>query len=199
MEFIKTIDELEKIYGPPSIASIKKVSNRITPTYRKWIEASSLCTLATVGPNGVDASPRGDDTNVVRELNDKNLLIPDWGGNNRIDSLRNIVRDTRVALMLIIGGSNIVIRINGMAKITQDKNLIESFEKNKIKPRSIIIIEINEIYFQCAKALNRSEIWKSDSWPELSILPTPGQILDEMTNSEIDGGKYDHSLAEKSK
>ncbi|MDA8760285.1 pyridoxamine 5'-phosphate oxidase family protein [Amylibacter sp.] len=198
MEFIKTIDELEKIYGPPSIASIKKVSNRITPTYRKWIEASSLCTLATVGPNGVDASPRGDDTNVVLELNDKNLLIPDWRGNNRIDSLKNIVRDPRAALMLIIGGSNIVIRINGMAQVTLDKELIELFEKNKNKPRSIIIFEIEEIYFQCAKALNRSKIWKNDSWPELADLPTAGQILEEMTDSEVDGGKYGHSWPKKS-
>ena len=131
MKFIKSIDELEKIYGLPSVASLRKVSDHITPTYRKWIQASSLCTLATVGPNGVDASPRGDNSNVVRELNEKNLLIPDWRGNNRIDSLRNIVNDPRASLMLIVGGANIVIRINGTAKITLDEELIESFEKNK--------------------------------------------------------------------
>ncbi|MDB9992020.1 pyridoxamine 5'-phosphate oxidase family protein [Amylibacter sp.] len=150
-----------------------------------------------MGPNGVDASPRGDDTNVVLELNNKNLLIPDWRGNNRIDSLKNIVRDPRAALMLIIGGSNIVIRINGMAQVTLDKELIELFEK-KNKPRSIIIFEIEEIYFQCAKALNRSKIWKNDSWPELADLPTAGQILEEMTDSEVDGGKYGHSWRKKS-
>ena len=93
MKFIKSISELEKIYGSPSVTSLRKVSDHITPTYRKWIQASSLCTLATVGPNGVDASPRGDNSNVVRELNEKNLLIPDWRGNNRIDSLMNIVND----------------------------------------------------------------------------------------------------------
>ena len=129
MKFIKSINELEKIYGSPSVASLRKVSDHITPTYRKWIQASSLCTLATVGPNGVDASPRGDNSNVVRELNEKNLLIPDWRGNNRIDSLRNIVNDPRASLMLIVGGANIVIRINGTAKITLDEELIESFEK----------------------------------------------------------------------
>lgn len=198
MEFIKTIDELEDIYGSPSIASIRKVSSRITPTYRKWIKASSLCTLATVGPNGVDASPRGDNSCVVRELNDKNIIIPDWKGNNRIDSLKNIVRDPRAALMLIIGGSNIVIRINGSAKVTLDKKLIDLFDKNKNKPRSIILFEIQEIYFQCAKALSRSEIWKKESWPELGDLPTAGQILQEMTNSEVDGRKYDHSWPEGS-
>jgi len=157
-----------------------------------------LCTLATVGPNGVDASPRGDNSNVVRELNEKNLLIPDWRGNNRIDSLRNIVCDPRASLMLIVGGANIVIRINGTAKITLDKKLIDTFEKNKNKPRSIILFEIQEIYFQCAKAFSRSEIWKNDSWPELENLPTAGQILEEMTNAEVDGSKYDHSWPKSS-
>ncbi|MDA9278835.1 pyridoxamine 5'-phosphate oxidase family protein [Amylibacter sp.] len=198
MKFIKSINELEKIYGSPSDASLRKVSDHITPTYRKWIQASSLCTLATVGPNGVDASPRGDNSNVVRELNEKNLLIPDWRGNNRIDSLRNIVSDPRASLMLIVGGANIVIRINGIAKITLDEELIESFEKNTNKPRSIILFEIQEIYFQCAKAFSRSEIWKNDSWPELVDLPTAGQILEEMTNSEVDGSKYDHSWPKSS-
>ena len=198
MKFIKSIDELEKIYGLPSVASLRKVSDHITPIYRKWIQASSLCTLATVGPNGVDASPRGDNSNVVRELNEKNLLIPDWRGNNRIDSLRNIVNDPRASLMLIVGGANIVIRINGTAKITLDEELIESFEKNKNIPRSIILFEIQEIYFQCAKAFSRSEIWKNDSWPELVNLPTAGQILEEMTNSEVDGSKYDHSWPKRS-
>ena len=198
MKFIKSISELEKIYGSPSVASLRKVSDRITPTYRKWIQASSLCTLATVGPNGVDASPRGDNSNVVRELNEKNLLIPDWRGNNRIDSLRNIVCDPRASLMLIVGGANIVIRINGTAKITLDKKLIDTFEKNKNKPRSIILFEIQEIYFQCAKAFSRSEIWKNDSWPELENLPTAGQILEEMTNAEVDGSKYDHSWPKSS-
>jgi PPOX class probable FMN-dependent enzyme len=194
MKFIKSINELEKIYGSPSVASLRKVSDHITPTYRKWIQASSLCTLATVGPNGVDASPRGDNSNVVRELNEKNLLIPDWRGNNRIDSLS----DPRASLMLIVGGANIVIRINGIAKITLDEELIESFEKNTNKPRSIILFEIQEIYFQCAKAFSRSEIWKNDSWPELVDLPTAGQILEEMTNSEVDGSKYDHSWPKSS-
>jgi len=198
MKFIKSISELEKIYGSPSVTSLRKVSDHITPTYRKWIQASSLCTLATVGPNGVDASPRGDNSNVVRELNEKNLLIPDWRGNNRIDSLRNIVCDPRASLMLIVGGANIVIRINGTAKITLDKKLIDTFEKNKNRPRSIILFEIQEIYFQCAKAFSRSEIWKNDSWPELENLPTAGQILEEMTNAEVDGSKYDHSWPKSS-
>jgi PPOX class probable FMN-dependent enzyme len=198
MKFIKSISELEKIYGSPSVTSLRKVSDHITPTYRKWIQASSLCTLATVGPNGVDASPRGDNSNVVRELNKKNLLIPDWRGNNRIDSLRNIVCDPRASLMLIVGGANIVIRINGTAKITLDKKLIDTFEKNKNRPRSIILFEIQEIYFQCAKAFSRSEIWKNDSWPELENLPTAGQILEEMTNAEVDGSKYDHSWPKSS-
>lgn len=199
MQIVTSIDELETIYGTPGAASLRKVADRITPQYRKWIEASSLCALATAGPEGLDASPRGDIGNVLYELDEKTVLIPDWRGNNRMDSLRNIVRDGRVAVMLMTAGSNNVTRINGRAVVSLDADLINRFDDRGTKPRSVIVIHIDEIYFQCARAVKRADIWNSETWPDLKGLPTAGQILEEMSNHEIDGSKYDHEWPNRAK
>jgi PPOX class probable FMN-dependent enzyme len=199
MRAVTSIDELEEIYGTPSPASVRKVADHITPLYRKWIDASAVCTLATVGPEGVDASPRGDIGKVVFELDEKTLLMPDWRGNNRMDSLRNIVRDPRVALMLMTGGSNMITRVNGRAEVSLEPALIERFDDRGAKPRSVIVIHIEEIYFQCARALKRAEIWDAKTWPDQSSLPTAGQIIQEMSNQEIDGRKYDHEWPNRAK
>ena len=155
--------------------------------------------MATVGPEGVDASPRGDIGKVVYELDEKTLLMPDWRGNNRMDSLRNIVRDPRVAIMLMTAGSDIVTRINAHAEISLEQKLIDKFEERGAKPRSVIVFDIQEIYFQCSRALKRAELWNADTWPNLASLPTAGQILEEMSNQEIDGNKYDAELPERVK
>jgi len=199
MSVVTSIEQLEEIYGKPGAASLRKVADRITPMYRKWIEASSVCCLATVGPDGVDASPRGDIGKVVYELDDKTLLMPDWRGNNRMDSLRNIVVDPRVSLMLMTGGSNTVTRIIGTAQVSLDADLIDRFDDRGAKPRSVIVIRISEIYFQCARALKRADIWNPETWPDQSDLPTVGQILEDLTNQEIDGAKYDHQWPERAK
>ena len=199
MQVVSSVEELEQIYGTPGAASLRKVADRITPQYRKLIEASPLCALATVGPEGVDASPRGDIKNVLYELDDKTVLMPDWRGNNRMDSLRNIVRDGRVAVMLMTAGSNMVTRINGCAQVSVDADLIDRFEERGARPRSVIVIHITEIYFQCARAVKRADIWNADSWPNLNNLPTAGQILEEMSNQEIDGSEYDHEWPRRAK
>jgi PPOX class probable FMN-dependent enzyme len=123
MEYIKTLEDLEARYGQPGAPSLRKVVRQMTPLYRKWIMASRLCMLTTVGPEGTDGSPRGDDGPVVLELDPGTLALPDWRGNNRLDSLRNIVRDARVSLMFLVPGSNNVIRLNGTAQITADAEL----------------------------------------------------------------------------
>jgi len=199
MSIVTSIEQLESIYGKPGVASVRKVADRITPMYRKWIDASCVCALATVGPDGVDASPRGDIGKVLYELDDKTLLMPDWRGNNRMDSLRNIVVDPRVSLMLMTGGSNTVTRIIGTAQVSLDAGLIDRFDDRGTKPRSVIVINIAEIYFQCARALKRADIWNAETWPDQSTLPTAGQILEEMTNQEIDGSKYDHEWPNRAK
>lgn len=189
MQFIETIVQLEEVYDIPSEAAIIKVCNRLTPGYRSWIEQSKLCILSTIGPEGTDASPRGDDEPVIRILDNETLAMPDWRGNNRIDSLRNIVRDERVSLMFFIGGSNNVIRVNGHARVTTDPELVEKLSRGDIAPRSVIVIKIDEIYSQCARALIRSNHWIDRA--DISKLPTIGELMKEITNGDFDADTYD--------
>ncbi len=189
MEFIKDITALEALYGTPGAASIRKVARQLTPLYRKWIMASRLCVLSTVGPEGVDGSPRGDEGPVALELDPGTMALPDWRGNNRLDSLRNIVRDPRVSLMFIVPGSNNVVRVIGSARLTADETLRARFEKNGKRPATVIVIEISEIYTQCARALMRAQTWSGRD--ESDELPTVGEILSEMTSGEEGGAQYD--------
>jgi len=189
MQIIKTVEELESHYGIPGAVAMRKVAPQMTPLYRKWIMASRLCMVSTVGPEGTDGSPRGDDGPVVTELDPKTLAMPDWHGNNRIDTLRNIVRDPRISLMFMVPGSNNVVRVNGTALVTADDALRARFEFKGKHPRSVIVIEINEIYTQCARALMRARTWSSGD--ESGSLPTIGEILAEQTQGEEGGRAYD--------
>lgn len=195
MEFIGSIAALEAHYGAPGQAALVKVARRMTPAYRAWIGRSRLCILSTVGPEGTDASPRGDDGPVVRELDPGTLALPDWRGNERIDSLRNIVRDPRVSLMFLVAGSDNVIRVNGRARVTADAGLRESFSRGGKAPRTVIVIEIGEIYSQCARALLRARIWKDGD--QSAGLPTVGDMLAEMSEGAIDGKAYDAEWPER--
>ncbi len=196
MKAIGTLEELEQIYGEPIAASLKKVCAVLTPNYRKWVEASRFLVLSTVGPEGTDASPRGDDGSVVRIMDEKTLLLPDWRGNNRIDSLRNIVRDKRVSLMFMVPGSNNVVRVNGTAIITADDMLLKQFEKNGKHPRTVVVVTLEEIYFQCAKALMRSKLWGVGD--ESADLPTAGDFVKEQ-QADFDAKSYDSGYEEYAK
>lgn len=189
MQFIDDIAALEALYGTPGAAATRKVARQMTPLYRKWIMASKLCVLSTVGPEGTDASPRGDDGPAVLELDPGTLAMPDWRGNNRLDSLRNIVRDPRVSLMFIVPGSNNVVRLNGRARLTADEELRQRFEQQGKHPATVIVIEIAEIYTQCARALMRAGTWTEGD--QSADLPTVGQILAEVSNGEEGGERYD--------
>lgn len=190
MEYISDIDELERLYGTPGAPALRKVSDRLTPLYRKWIMTSRLCVLTTVGPEGTDGSPRGDDGPVVEELDPGTLLMPDWRGNNRLDSLRNVVADGRVSLMFMVSGSTTVVRVNGRARLSADEDLRARFEKKGSQPATVIVIEIAEIYTQCARALMRAGLWSRD---DSAGLPSAGQILAEMTEGEEGGDAYDRA------
>ncbi|WP_170333330.1 pyridoxamine 5'-phosphate oxidase family protein [Ruegeria arenilitoris] len=189
MEFIEDIETLEGLYGTPAAPSLRKVAHSLTPLYRKWIMASRLCILSTVGPEGTDGSPRGDDGPVVLELDPNTLALPDWRGNNRLDSLRNIVRDPRVALMFLVPGSNNVVRVNGQARLTADSALRARFEKNGKQPATVAVIEISEIYTQCARAMMRARTWSVGD--ESADLPTIGEILAEVSEGDEGGARYD--------
>ncbi len=189
MDFIASVQELERHYGTPGEASLLKVARRMTPAYRAWIGRSRLCILSTVGPEGTDASPRGDEGPVVNELDPGTLALPDLRGNERIDSLRNIVCDPRISLMFLVSGSHNVVRVNGRARVTLDAALRARFGREGKEPRSVIVIEIAEIYSQCARALLRARIWSGGD--RSAGLPTVGDILAEMSEGQIDGAAYD--------
>jgi PPOX class probable FMN-dependent enzyme len=188
VEFIEKVSDLEALYDAPGEASLVKVATKMTPLYRKWIMASRFCILSTVGPDGTDATPRGDDGPVVLELDETTLALPDWRGNNRIDNLRNIIADPRVSLMFMVPGSNNVVRVNGRAKVTVDADLLDRFARKELRPKSVTVIEIDEIYSQCARALLRSGLWTAGD--QSAELPSMGDILVEMKQG-FDGATYD--------
>ena len=194
MQFVEDIAELETLYGEPGSASLRKVAHKMTPQYRKWIMASRFCVVSTVGEDGADGSPRGDDGPVVQELDEHHLLLPDWRGNNRMDTLRNIVADGRIALMFFVPGNHNVIRVNGEGRVTPDDGLRQRFEFKGKLPRSVIVIKIHEVYSQCARALMRADLWGGADAPDI---PTAGELLAEQTAGAEGGAEYDAAWGDR--
>src|ERR1700736_4099900 len=199
MTVIATVAQLEAIYGETNEASTVKVADRITPSYRVLIEKSLFAALATSGPEGLDCSPRGDLPGFVRIHDDKTLMMPDRRGNNRFDSRRNIVRDAKVVLMFLIPGSGTTLRINGHAHVSVDPDLLASFRVDGEAPRSVIVMTVGEIYIQCARAIVRSDLWNPDKRIDPKPLPTPGQILAEMSENRVGGEEYDRAWPERAR
>ena len=200
MTTITSLAELEALYSPaPVAASTVKVAQSMTPEYRRLVEASPFVALATVGPEGIDCSPRGDQPGFVRIHDDTTLMMPDRRGNNRIDSLRNIVRDPRCAFLFLLPGSGTTFRANGRAHLSADPALLDSFAVEEKAPRTVIVLEIDELYFQCARAIVRSELWNPARHIDPKTLPTPGQMLAAMTNNQVGGRAYDEAWPERAK
>jgi PPOX class probable FMN-dependent enzyme len=193
MEWISSLDDLHAQYGTPAKPAVAKVTPHLTPAYRGFLDRARFCILSTVGPEGTDGSPRGDEGPVVTVLDAQTVALPDWKGNERIDSLRNILRDGRVSLYFMIPGSTTSVRINGTARLTADAGLSARFERNGTLPRTVIVIKIAEVYSQCARALQRSALWTSGD--QSAGLPTPGQMLQDATDGAIDGAVYDAERA----
>src|SRR5690349_16723106 len=158
---ITTLAELEALYGEVNRGSLLKETDRVVPEYRAFIAAAPFAALATRGPEGLDCSPRGDGPGFVRVQDDKTLLLPDRRGNNRIDSLKNIVRDPAVALLFLIPGIGETLRVNGRAAISVEPALLESFAIDGKAPKSVLAITVDAVFFQCARAILRSELWNS--------------------------------------
>ena len=189
---VTTIDQLETLYSDaPYGPALFKETDRITAQYRKLIEAAPFVVLATSGPDGLDCSPRGDPPGFVRVVDETTLVIPDRRGNNRIDSLRNLVRDPRISLLFLIPGVGETMRINGRAKISTDPKLTESFVVNGKVPKCVLVVTVEKAYFQCTKAIIRSKLWDPASSVDRKTLPTPGSILAEITNGKMGGPDHD--------
>jgi PPOX class probable FMN-dependent enzyme len=196
MSTITTLTDLEALYGDVNEASSRKETDRIVPVYRDFIEAAPFAVLATVGPEGLDCSPRGDGRDFIRVADRKTLILPDRRGNNRIDSLRNIVRDPRVALLFMIPGIGETLRVNGRAVISADPALLESFAMDGKLPRTALIITVETVFFQCSRAIVRSDLWNPDKLADRRAVPSPGQMLAALTD-DIDGEAYDQALPDR--
>ena len=194
---ITTLSELEAVYGEINKGSLVKETDRVVPEYQAFIEAAPFVALATRGPEGLDCSPRGDGPGFVRVRDEKTLLLPDRRGNNRIDSLRNIVRDPSVALLFLIPGIGETLRVNGHATISIDPDLLESFAIDRKAPKSVIAIMVEAVYFQCARAILRSELWNPQKHVARGSLPSAGQILAALSNNQVGGEAYDKELPER--
>ena len=193
MQWISDLKTLHGHYGTPKAPALRKVSTRLVPAYRDWIAQSRFCILSTVGPEGTDGSPRGDRGPVVTIADDETLLLPDWTGNQRLDSLRNIIRDDRVSLIFLVSGSTSCVRVNGTARLTADPGLCARFEREGQHPRTVIVIRVREVYSQCARALQRSELWTAGDCSE--GLPSAGRMLEDASSGEINGVAYDAERA----
>lgn len=194
---ITTLEALEARYEKPYGPSIVKEIDHINADYRRFIEAAPFFALATAGPEGLDCSPRGDAPGFVRVQDEKTLLIPDRRGNNRIDSLRNIVSDPRVALLFLIPGIGETIRVNGRAGISTDPALAEGFAVNGKTPRTIIVVAVGRVFFQCSKALVRSKLWDPARHVARASLPSAGTILASISGGKVGGPEHDRGQPQR--
>lgn len=182
---IETIEDLEALYGEPMQLALDKEVSTIIPPYRAFIEKAPFVVVGTGGPEGFDCSPRGDTPGFVRVVDEKTVMIPDRLGNNRIDTLKNIVRDGRIALLFLVPGIGETMRINGRAKISADPELCASFEVNGKAPASVIVATVESVYVQCSKALIRSKLWSPDTHVAKSDMPSMGDILEAISDMEF--------------
>lgn len=191
---VRDIASLQALYGETGEASVLKEIGYLHPHYAAFVEASPFAVLATTGPHGLDASPRGDPAGFVEIADDKTLLLADRRGNNRIDSLRNIIADPHVALLFLVPGVGETLRVNGTAEISADPALLERFSIGGKAPRTVLVIHIESVFFQCSRAVIRSELWNPARHIDRKALPSTGQILAAVTDQRIDGETYDREL-----
>ena len=194
---VTSLEQLEALYEMPNPNSLLKEIDYVSAHYRAFIEAAPFVTVATVGPEGLDCSPRGDAPGFVRVQDEKTLLLPDRRGNNRTDTLRNIVRDPRISLLFLIPGIGETLRINGCAAISSDPALCESFVVQNKAPRSVLMITVDRVYFQCQKALVRSKLWDPATRIERSALPSTGTMIAALSKGTLDAETYDRAYPER--
>lgn len=194
---IETPAELEALLGPVGEAALRKESPTLHPHYQAMIRASPFAVLATSGPGGLDASPRGDPAGFVQVHDERTLLMPERRGNNRADSLHNIVADPRVALLFLIPGVGETLRVNGRATLSVDPALLARFAMQGQLPKCVLVIEVETVFFQCARAIARSNLWQPVPPGAPRPVPTPGTMLEALSAAAIDGAAYDRELPER--
>jgi PPOX class probable FMN-dependent enzyme len=196
-DLVASIAQLEQLYGTPVDTSLIKVTAQITPLQREYIEASPFVVLASNGPEGVDCSPRGDAPGFVRVVDANTLHLPDRRGNNRLDSLRNIVRDPRVSLLFLVPGIGVTFRVIGRAVLRTSPALRERYAVDGKSPTTVIEVTVEQAYTQCPKALIRSDLWNPERFRQASELPSVGQINEQITEGAFDGAAFDAAYPER--
>lgn len=193
---IESIAALETLYSAPLQTSLDKETPVLNAAYRRLFQACPFATLATLGPGGMDCSPRGDAPGFIRIIDDRTLAIPDRRGNNRLDTLRNIVEDGRIALLCMIPGWNETFRVNGTAHLSTSPELLDSMAVNSKPPTSAIVIRIETLYFQCARAVKRADLWNADQHIDSGALPSAGELTRSVIRN-FDAERYDARLQER--
>jgi PPOX class probable FMN-dependent enzyme len=199
MHQITTLEQLDALYGPPVQPAVAKEIDHVSEHYKAFIDKAPFVVVATVGPEGLDCSPRGDPPGFVRVVDSKTLLLPDRRGNNRVDCLRNLVRDPRISLLFMIPGVGNTLRVNGRAAISTAPELLASFAINGKLPKCVLEVTAERVYFQCPKALVRSRLWSADAQIDRSKLPSTGEMLQAITAGGIDGAAYDAAYPQRLK
>ena len=194
---IKDITQLDALYGDASPRSLTKEIDALNSQYQSFIEASPFMAVATVGMEGLDCSPRGEQGSVVRVVDANTIQFADRRGNNRLDTLRNIVEDDRIALLFLVPGIGETMRVNGRATISIAPELIEAFTVDGKSPKTVVEVKVERVYFQCSKALVRSGIWDSDIARSFGDVPSAGEMLAATTNDSFDALEYDRMLEKR--
>jgi PPOX class probable FMN-dependent enzyme len=194
---VSTDAELDALYGAPVPAALTKEVDRLNAPYRALIAASPFVVVATVGPEGLDCTPRGDPAGFVRVVDDVTLHLPDRRGNNRIDSLRNLIRDPRISLLFLIPGVGETLRVNGTARILADVDLCAAYTMEGKPPKTVIEIAVGRVYFQCPKALVRSHLWDVSRHIDRAALPSAGDMLSACATGGFDGAAFDAAYPER--
>lgn len=190
---IETVEQLEALYGAPMQLALDKEVDTIIPAYRAFIEKAPFVVVATGGPEGLDCSPRGDGPGFVRVADEKTVLIPDRRGNNRLDTLKNIVRDGRIALLFLIPGVGETMRINGTAALSAEPELCASFAVNGKAPATVIVVSVESIYVQCSKALVRSKLWDAEAQVARADLPSMGDMIKALADDSFDSEAFEEN------
>ncbi|XXX81459.1 pyridoxamine 5'-phosphate oxidase family protein [Sorangium sp. So ce134] len=191
---ITTAEALERLFDAPSESALAKEIGHIDANYRALIEASPFLVLATSGPGGLDCSPRGDKPGFVTVIDESTLVIPDRRGNNRLDSMHNLLSDPRVALLFLIPGLGETLRINGRAAISADPSFLAPYAVDGRAPKVALIVTVEAVFFQCSRAVVRADLWNPAAHVDRASLPSAGKILGDITAQRIDAAKYDKEL-----
>ena len=196
MNFIQTPEQLRALFGATPANALRKETDHLHPVYQQWIQSSGFAVLATSGPAGLDTSPRGDPVPLVKIIDEKTLVLPERKGNNRIDSLLNILHDPRVSLIFLVPGVDETLRVNGSARITADPELLQSLAINGRPPACALWIHVEQVFFQCGKSMMRSGLWQRRT-ADAPQPPSAGEILAALSSGSIDAAQYEQEKPQR--